>query len=169
MTDVFQSEQLNIDDEPTYCAVHPDRETGLRCNRCERYMCGQCAVATPVGYRCKQCVYQVENRFYTAKQRDYAIIFLVTAVGAALLTLVLSFVSFFLLILFFGALIGGGAISELAWRAVSRRKGRYYKYAAWAGSTVGVLALMLLVFGGVSVFLLLYTALLAFMVGLRFQ
>ena len=40
-------------EETTYCAVHPDRETSLQCNRCGRYMCVECAVHTPVGYRCR--------------------------------------------------------------------------------------------------------------------
>jgi hypothetical protein len=34
----------------------PDRETYLRCNRCERHICTSCAVLTPTGYRCKNCV-----------------------------------------------------------------------------------------------------------------
>ena len=34
-----------------YCEKHPDREARLRCNRCNRLMCTQCAVRTPTGYR----------------------------------------------------------------------------------------------------------------------
>ena len=45
----------DVTDEVTYCAVHPDRETGLRCNKCGRLMCAECAVPTPVGYRCREC------------------------------------------------------------------------------------------------------------------
>ena len=42
--------------EKMYCYNHPQRETVLRCNRCERPMCTSCAVLTPTGYRCKECV-----------------------------------------------------------------------------------------------------------------
>ncbi len=44
-----------MSDIPT-CANHPERETGLRCNRCGKPICSQCAVQTPVGYRCRECV-----------------------------------------------------------------------------------------------------------------
>ena len=67
--------------DATFCAVHPDRETGLRCNRCGRLMCAECAVLTPVGYRCRECVRQQEDKFFNATQSDYVII---TAICAAL-------------------------------------------------------------------------------------
>ncbi|HYN88142.1 MAG TPA: tetratricopeptide repeat protein, partial [Ardenticatenaceae bacterium] len=43
-------------EEMLHCSVHPDRETMLRCNRCGRPMCPECAVRTPVGLRCRECV-----------------------------------------------------------------------------------------------------------------
>ena len=39
-------------DERTVCANHSDRETGLRCNRCDKFICAECASKTPVGYSC---------------------------------------------------------------------------------------------------------------------
>lgn len=38
------------------CARHPDRETGLRCTRCERPACPQCLREASVGYHCVDCV-----------------------------------------------------------------------------------------------------------------
>ena len=37
---------------PTYCYRHPDRQTGLRCSRCDRPICGECANPAPVGQLC---------------------------------------------------------------------------------------------------------------------
>jgi len=37
---------------PTYCYRHPDRPTGLRCSRCDRPICGECANPAPVGQLC---------------------------------------------------------------------------------------------------------------------
>jgi membrane associated rhomboid family serine protease len=37
---------------PTYCYRHPDRRTGLRCSRCDRPICGECANPAPVGQLC---------------------------------------------------------------------------------------------------------------------
>jgi hypothetical protein len=37
------------------CSYHPDVMTGLRCSRCGKPICPQCAVRTPVGLRCPEC------------------------------------------------------------------------------------------------------------------
>jgi membrane associated rhomboid family serine protease len=37
---------------PTFCYRHPDRQTGLRCSRCDRPICGECANPAPVGQLC---------------------------------------------------------------------------------------------------------------------
>lgn len=142
-------------DETTYCEVHPDRETGLRCNRCNRLMCAQCAVQTPVGYRCRECVREVEDKFFTGNTVDYVIVFSVCAVMGALGSLLLSFVGFFLLLLFFAAIFLGGIIAEAARRAVQGRRSRYTAEVGWAGVASGVLAYSLIFLGVINVFLLL--------------
>ncbi|MFD9327346.1 rhomboid family intramembrane serine protease [Streptomyces sp. NPDC060065] len=38
------------------CYRHPDRETGIRCTRCERPICPECRVDAPVGFQCPDCV-----------------------------------------------------------------------------------------------------------------
>lgn len=38
------------------CYVHPDRETWIRCTRCERPICPECMTAAAVGYQCPECV-----------------------------------------------------------------------------------------------------------------
>ena len=42
--------------EETYCYGHPKRPTKLRCSRCDRPICGQCATQAPVGQHCPECV-----------------------------------------------------------------------------------------------------------------
>lgn len=41
---------------PPTCYRHPDRETYIRCSRCEKPICPDCMIAAPVGYQCPQCV-----------------------------------------------------------------------------------------------------------------
>ncbi|HNW14496.1 MAG TPA: B-box zinc finger protein, partial [Anaerolineaceae bacterium] len=53
-----------------YCKNHPQRETYLRCNRCNDPICVQCAVLTPTGYRCKNCISGQQKVFETSEGLD---------------------------------------------------------------------------------------------------
>ncbi|MEU8887270.1 rhomboid family intramembrane serine protease [Streptomyces sp. NPDC048442] len=39
-----------------YCYRHPDRETGIRCTRCEKPICTDCMIDASVGFQCPDCV-----------------------------------------------------------------------------------------------------------------
>ena len=41
--------------QPLHCYRHPDRETWVRCGRCDQPICMGCAMQGPVGLRCKTC------------------------------------------------------------------------------------------------------------------
>ena len=38
------------------CYRHPDRQTYVRCTRCQRYICGECMRSAAVGQHCVECV-----------------------------------------------------------------------------------------------------------------
>ena len=85
--------------EPLTCANHPGRETMLRCNRCEKPICTSCAVHTPTGYRCKECVNAQKKKFDTAEWYDYISGLAATSaisLGASLLVVLGSFIAAFI-------------------------------------------------------------------------
>lgn len=124
-------------EEMTYCEVHPDRETGLRCNKCGRYMCAECAVQTPVGYRCRECVRQHDDKFFNATQNDYILLFAVSAGLTGLAAIILSAIRLPLLFIIILGFPIGGAISEAVVRAVKKRRGRQSGIWAAAGAAIG--------------------------------
>jgi len=137
-----------------YCANHPSVSTMLRCNRCGKPICVRCAVRTPVGYRCKQCVGQQQAVFYTGGGVDYlfgALIALILGGLAGFLMLALG-AWFFALIL--GPAIGIG-IAEVVRFAVRRRRSKYLWLAVSAGIVAGAVPGLLLGLGGLGLWSLL--------------
>ena len=117
----------------TYCEKHPERETGLRCNRCNRLMCTQCAVQTPTGYRCTECVKQQKKVFDTAEWRDYALATMVAAPLAALGSAIVPMIGFFALFL---TPFAGTVIAEAVRWVVARRRSKLL-FRAVAAAVVG--------------------------------
>jgi hypothetical protein len=114
----------------------------LRCNRCGRPMCSKCAVKTPVGYRCKQCVREQQDVFFNAQMIDYFV--------AAGISLVISFFAaaiaarLFLLFAIFVGPVAGGVIGTVVWRATGKRRGRYTSIFVGAAVVAGALPFVLL-------------------------
>ena len=107
------------------CYRHPNRETALRCYTCGKPICTECAVKTPVGYSCPDCIRDLRKSYYTAKPLDYVIAFLVAMPVATLAAFLVGFVGFFV---FFLAPMVGTLIGRVAFWAVRRRRGRYLSY-----------------------------------------
>jgi hypothetical protein len=124
-----------------YCYVHPERETLLRCNRCERPICSQCAVLTPTGYRCKNCVRGQQKVFDTAQSTDFIFAAGIALVLSFLGSLIASVMGFFTI---FIAPIAGVIIAEAVRWAVHRRRSRRLFQTAAGAAAVGSLPLLLL-------------------------
>lgn len=130
-----------------YCYVHPTRETGLRCNRCERPICAQCAVLTPTGYRCRECVREQKKIFDTAEWYDYVLGFVVASIlsglASFLVTLIggIGFIGWFLIIM--AGPVAGVAIAESVRFAIRRRRAKPLYYTVVAGVVLGALPIFL--------------------------
>lgn len=126
----------STDSDILYCAYHPDIETSLRCNYCEKPICAKCAILTPTGYRCKECVRNQQKTFDTAKWIDYPIVVLTVTLFSflgSLLTSVLGFLTFFL------APVVGIFIAEITRRLTQRRRSRLLFQLAAGAAFVGCL------------------------------
>ncbi|OGO16530.1 MAG: hypothetical protein A2Z14_02120 [Chloroflexi bacterium RBG_16_48_8] len=124
-------------DQSLYCANHPKRETSLRCNRCEKPICSSCAVLTPVGYRCKECIRGQQAGFDTALLRDYPLASIIAAVGVGLGIGILGYLWYWAGFIF--APVVGGGLAEVIRVAVGRRRSRRLPFVAVIGGVIGVL------------------------------
>ena len=111
------------DDEVTYCVNHPNVETRLRCSKCGNPICPRCAVQTPVGFRCPQCVRSQQAIFYTATPLDYAIAVVVGLVISTIAAFILGRLGIFLALIL-GPVAGGVIAGVVRW-AIRRRRGRW--------------------------------------------
>lgn len=116
------------------CYVHPNRETMLRCNRCDRPICTECAVLTETGYRCKECVRGQQRVFDTAQWFDYPLAFVVGGVLSFLGSLISSYLGFFTI---FIAPVAGVIIAEGIRAVIGRRRSRLLFQIATLGTILG--------------------------------
>jgi hypothetical protein len=129
------------DSETLYCYIHPDRETMLRCNNCERPICSKCAVLTPTGYRCKECVRGQQKKFDTANTSDF-ILAPLAAGGLSLLgSYFVPMLGFFTIFL---APLAGTGIAEIVTHITGRRRSKTLFYLIAGAVMAGALPLLLL-------------------------
>jgi asparagine N-glycosylation enzyme membrane subunit Stt3 len=126
---------------PVYCANHPQIETTLRCNRCEKPICAKCAVLTPTGYRCTDCVRSQQKIFDTTVWYDYITSFVVASflslVGSRFIPM-LGFFSIFL------APLAGVVIAEAVRFVVRRRRSKRLTQLTALATVLGSLPVLLL-------------------------
>ena len=129
--------ETDYDDEITYCEMHPDRETGLRCNKCNRLMCVDCVVQTSVGYRCKECTRQHDDKFFRGSQNEDLLVVGICGglafIASAIITLLGSWL---LLAIFLGLPIGGG-IAQVAIKQIKGNRTRNTVNFATVASVIG--------------------------------
>jgi hypothetical protein len=158
---------------PLYCYNHSQRETLLRCNKCNRPICGECAVLTPTGYRCKECVHGQQRKFENAKSLDYALGLIVAGVLSLAGSFIPDILSFFTL---FVAPIVGVIIVAVVQRLIKHRRSQSLFIVVAGAAAVGSLPLLVVqilnvfhviyfpVFGAPSVLGLIWQGLYTFLV-----
>ncbi|MBK9925503.1 MAG: hypothetical protein IPP66_09450 [Anaerolineales bacterium] len=130
-----------------YCYVHPNRETSLRCNQCERPICASCAIRTPTGYRCKECVKGQQQIFNTAEWYDYVLGGVIAAflsgIASGLVTAISGIGFFGWFIIAAGAPTAGVIIAEAVRLVTKKRRSRSLFITVAVGVVLGALPLIL--------------------------
>ncbi len=131
------------------CYKHPTRETLIRCNHCEKPICLDCAVSTPTGYRCKDCIREQQKKFITTVPRDYVMAAVIALALGALGSFILYQVHFFPALLSFLLGIGAGnAIVALVRQACGKRRSPLLnKITVYAAGIGGLLPILRYLFG----------------------
>jgi hypothetical protein len=137
---------MTLEVEEFYCVNHPQSETTLRCNRCEDPICVRCAVLTPTGYRCKDCIRGQQKSFDTAEWYDYITSLTLAGFLSYLGSQLVAYLSFFTIFL---APIAGVIIAEAVRLVIQRRRSRLLfrttTLATALGSVIPILFLLLIV------------------------
>jgi hypothetical protein len=107
------------------CTFHPKRETKLRCNRCNKPICIQCATHTPTGYRCPECIRSQQKVFVTTKWFDLLIAALITGAIALLGSMLGAYLGYITIFIAMGA---GYAAVLLTKKAISNRRSPMLKF-----------------------------------------
>jgi hypothetical protein len=125
-----------MSDQPEilYCANHPTVETTLRCNRCEKPICSRCAVLTPTGYRCKECVRGQQRQFDTATWLDYPLTIAIAGLLAYIGSQIVPVLGFFTIFL---APIAGVIIAEAIRMVIRKRRSKRLFLTATIAAGVG--------------------------------
>jgi len=118
----------------TYCANHPHVETSLHCNRCDKPICAKCAVSTPTGYRCRECVRGQQKIFETSRWYDILLALGIAGPLSLLGSRIVPIFGYFTILL---APIAGVAIAEAVRFAVQRRRSRNLFLAAAIATALG--------------------------------
>lgn len=112
--------------EVIYCVNHPERQTLLRCNKCGKPICPECAIRHPVGLRCRECAQLRRIPTYDLSSRHY-VVALAAGLPSAIVGVILGgILGRFLLIPFIGGFmpwIIAFTVGLLTAEAISRAAG----------------------------------------------
>ena len=128
----------------------------LRCNRCNKPICAKCAIKSPTGYRCPECVRGQQKIFDTAVASDYVlgtlVALIVSGVASFLISLVgmVGFFGWFIIIA--AAPTAGIIIAEGARYVIRRRRARSLFIAICVAAALGAAPSILINLLGFNIF-----------------
>jgi hypothetical protein len=116
------------------CYRHPDRETWVRCGRCDQPICSSCAMQGPVGFRCRQCGRPVRDPLTSIRPSQLAIGLGISLLGGIVVGLFSTRIGIFGLLL---AWFVGGLIADSVIRFIGFKRGPKMIVTLFGGIIVG--------------------------------
>lgn len=124
------------DDDALYCYRHPDRQTYVRCGRCDQPICTKCAMQGPVGFRCKQCGTLANDPLTTIAPTRAVLGTAVAMAGGAVIGLITGGLGWFTILISFFA---GGVTSEAVIRVTGYKRGPLILGIVFGGILLGAI------------------------------
>jgi len=144
VTATVTADSATLTDEQLFCYRHPQRETWVRCGRCERPICTGCAMQGPVGLRCRQCGKPTYDPLTSFTPAQIAIGGGV-ALTAGLVSGLAGSIGFLGLCV---ALFAGRIAAETIGRTIGFRQGPRLAALVFGGLLIGTLTGYAVVYGG---------------------
>jgi hypothetical protein len=132
------------DDGALHCYRHPDRETWVRCGRCDRPICTKCAMQGPVGFRCRDCGKPVIDPLTSMKPRQVVLGGLVSVAAATLGGVIAMQLGFWAIFVGFFA---GGLVADVVMRVTGYKRGPVMVTILLGGIALGALIAVGLSYG----------------------
>ena len=137
---------MSTEPDPLFCSNHPNVETQLHCNNCNKPICAKCANPTPTGYRCDECIRGQQKKFNTATWYDFPAVFIILTVvsffGALFTSVIANFFFGLLNVLF--APFAGMVLTEIARYIVKRRRSKRLFQISALAAALGSLPILLI-------------------------
>jgi MFS family permease len=124
------------DDAQLFCYRHPDRETWIRCGRCDRPICTSCAMQGPVGSRCKQCRKLAFDPLTSFTPTQLALGIGTALIGGIVSGFIAARIGFFAIVISYFA---GGFIAEFVARGTGYKRGPVMLAIVLGGIAAGTL------------------------------
>jgi hypothetical protein len=124
------------DDGRMFCYRHPDRETWVRCGRCDQPICTKCAMQGPVGFRCKVCGTLKNDPMTSFTPTQLLLGGLMAIAGGAIVSFIGAQLGFFTIIV---AFFGGGLIADVVMRFTGYKRGPVMVTLLLGGIALGTL------------------------------
>src|SRR3954451_6627924 len=106
---------IEADDGQMFCYRHPDRETWVRCGRCDRPICVKCSIQGPVGFRCRDCGLMKNDPLTTFRPAQLGLAVGVSLLAGTVAGVIAGQLGFFSIVVSYFA---GGLIVEAVRRVV---------------------------------------------------